>query len=103
MARALHAHTAALPLVEVRPKPCTGPGLNTEDAICNGINMAVVGGVDALILQIAASCVNSPTIFLTGGDAAPFRYTLAAAMNFRFYVRPLLTLEGIRLAAEALP
>lgn len=103
MANALHAQTAALPLVDVHSQTCSGPGLNTEDAIRNGIKMAVAGGVDALIIQLAAACANSPTVYLTGGDAAPLRYTLAAGMNFHFHVRPLLTLEGIRLAAEALP
>ena len=103
MAKALHEHTAGLPLVEPAAQPSPAPGLSTETAIQSGTVWAVAGGIDALINQLAAACPKSPCVYLTGGDAAPLKNALAAGMNFRFHVRPMLTLEGIRLAAEVLP
>jgi type III pantothenate kinase len=103
MAKALHDYTAKLPLVEPVPQAPLTVGLTTETAIQLGIFGALAGGVDTLVNGLAASCPKSPSVYLTGGDATRVKNALTTGMNFRFHVRPLLTLEGIRLAAEALP
>lgn len=103
MAKALHHYTAKLPYVEPAPHPGHAPGQDTVSAIQIGTVWAVAGGVDALVNQLAAACPKVPCVYLTGGDAAPLKNALAAGMNFRFHVRPMLTLEGIRIAAERLP
>lgn len=103
MAKALHDYTAKLPIVEPAPQSLQSPGLTTETAIQCGIFGALAGGVDTLVNGLAASCPKSPSVYLTGGDAARLKNALTTGMNFRFHVRPLLTLEGIRIAAEALP
>jgi type III pantothenate kinase len=106
MARALHEHTALLPLVEVPPAPPALPGLSTPTAVQAGVFYAVLGGIQALTRQFAPHGSPVPHVFLTGGDARlldrawnQFRPAVEAAPA----VWPWMTLEGIRLAAEALP
>jgi type III pantothenate kinase len=111
MAQALHDYTALLPLVEVRSTNPPLPGTLTEGAIAGGIFWAVAGGIKALVRQLAArgreladphhsgSPLHSVVVFLTGGDAR----LLAPVMDVEVQVWPTMTLEGIRLAAEALP
>jgi type III pantothenate kinase len=111
MAQALHDYTALLPLVEVRASNPALPGTSTEDAIAAGVFWAVAGGIKALVRQLAARAreladphlagprPHPPIVFLTGGDA----HLLAPVMDADIQVWPTMTLEGIRLAAEALP
>lgn len=104
MAESLHRWTAQLPLVEADAVPDEHPpGKNTRDAIRAGIRYAIVGAAYLLVDRYWAVCATSPWVFVTGGAAGdlgeidfgdPF-------MGTRFV--PTLTLEGIRLAAEALP
>lgn len=104
MARSLHEHTAKLPLVDVRPEPpVTIWGDNTEEAIALGIANAVRGVADQMVWDWAAANVWPPFVFVTGGDAGyldGFEFTADVAGVVR---DPHLTLDGIRLAAEALP
>jgi len=103
MAAALHDYTALLPLVagaEARPPSV---GKNTTAAIEAGILYAVAGGINQLILcqlnvhyQQQVPLVK-PAVFLTGGDA-PF---LQWAIDHRAVLWPEMTLEGLRLSAEA--
>ena len=103
MAESLHAHTAKLPLVDALALPeAEPPGKNTRDAILAGIRYAIVGAAYMLVDRYAAIC-GSPWVFVTGGAAGdlgeinfgdPFVGTRAV---------PTLTLEGIRIAAEAMP
>jgi type III pantothenate kinase len=99
MARALHDHTALLPLVEVT-EPCPYvPGLATEQAMQAGVYYAVVGGIDTLIGLLRARSPGETHVFLTGGDAR----LLSPAVDRRAELWPEMTLEGIRLSAEAQP
>jgi type III pantothenate kinase len=110
MAEALHEHTALLPLMAVKETNPPLPGTSTEDAIAAGIFWAVVGGIKALVRQLAARAreladpqTGPPShpvvVFLTGGDA----HLLGPVMDADVEVWPAMTLEGIRLSAEALP
>lgn len=102
MARALQEHTAKLPLVEVGHPENRPPAKNTSDAIRWGILCAVGGGMVELTSLIADDCPTKPHLFLTGGGAAVFAgYGLPWVEKLEHV--PSLNLEGIRLAAEALP
>jgi type III pantothenate kinase len=111
MAKALHDYTASLPLVEIDWTNPPLPGNSTSGAIKAGVFWAVAGGVKAVLRQMAGrfrSSVKShleqnispdPVVFLTGGDGA----LLAPVMDSHVQYWPEMTLEGIRVAAEALP
>jgi type III pantothenate kinase len=99
MARALHDYTALLPPVEVTQPPPYFPGLSTTQAMQAGVYYATAGGINTLIGLL---CVRSPQpthIYLTGGDAA----LLSGAVDPRAELWPEMTLEGLRLSAEAQP
>ena len=98
MALALHEHTALLPLVEIQ-KPPPVLGTSTTDAMRSGIYYAVVGAINTAGVTSCANCSLAPTIFLTGGDAA----LLKECVDNRAIFWPEMTLEGVRLAAEAQP
>ncbi len=97
MAKALHDYTAQLPLIGVPKKLPTVPGLATASAIENGIYWAVVGGILALVATYSRHFDAVPQLFLTGGDAS----LVSAAALGKAHLEPLLTLEGVRLAAVA--
>jgi len=99
MAKALHEHTALLPLVEITTPPPYLPGLSTVPAIKVGVYHAVAGGIHRLIGLLSAQTAAEPHIFLTGGDAS----LLANVVELRAECWPEMTLEGIRLSAEAQP
>ena len=105
MAKALRDNTAALPLlcIDTDPKKANPPlpGTSSASAMTAGIYWAVAGGIKAILRQLVASAGASRKreVFLTGGNA---RY-LAPVMDPEVHVWPEMTLEGIRLAAEALP
>lgn len=101
MSQALHAYTSKLPLVTLSGPTPAVPGQNTEAAIRAGVFWAVAGGIRALVQQTAEriEAHRYPEVYLTGGDAA----LLAAALDPSVHVWPEMTLEGIRLAADALP
>ena len=105
MAASLHEYTALLPLVggaEANPPPV---GKNTAAAIEAGIHHAVAGGVNQLIRwQLGAHYPRvkhsaKPAVFLTGGDAL----LLQKSIDNHAVLWPEMTLEGLRLSAEALP
>jgi type III pantothenate kinase len=103
MARALHEHTAKLPHVDpTEPLKDPRPGKNTVTAIRLGIESALVGGIHALACFFADEGGVLPWLFITGGG-----HKLLDGYrpeNFaRMKIVPALTLEGIRIAAEALP
>jgi type III pantothenate kinase len=95
MTTALHEHTAQLPLVEVKKLPEI-PARNTADAIEAGVLHAVLGGIER-VLQFLFSEHTNALVYLTGGDAA----LLSPLLVMPHLVEPLLTLDGIRLAAES--
>jgi type III pantothenate kinase len=98
MAVALHTYTALLPLVEV-PRAVPGvPGTATPAAVTAGIFWAVAGGIRGLIEAYAKLGRAAPEVYLTGGDGELLAAVLPGAVCW-----PGMTLEGIRLTAEALP
>jgi type III pantothenate kinase len=104
MARSLHEYTAKLPLVEIDPElPVTIWGENTETAIELGIANAILGVADQMVWDWASRRETPPAVFATGGDAGYFRGFVFTADVSKFEIDPTLTLDGIRLAAEALP
>src|SRR5262245_34972296 len=98
MGRALNDHTAQLPLVADFTTIGSIPPGNTEDAIREGARWALAGGVERLSRLLAEheGGYDRTDLLFTGGDAAVLRACLSAGE-----VCPSLTLEGIRLAAEA--
>jgi type III pantothenate kinase len=101
MALALHNHTALLPMVNIQQANPQLPGKSTPAAIEAGVYWAVAGGVKALLRQLTGRAGGSRhrEVFLTGGDG----HLLAPVMDSDVEVWPAMTLEGIRVAAEALP
>jgi type III pantothenate kinase len=97
MARALHEHTALLPQVEITDVPNV-LGRDTVQAMHAGIFWAAAGAIKALVRLLGAGQdVHRREVFLTGGDAA----LLAPVMDPDVTHWPEMTLEGIRIAAEA--
>jgi type III pantothenate kinase len=103
MAEALHDYTALLPLLHVH-EPAPLPARSTPTAMQAGIFWAVAGGIRAICEGLAVEHRDAD-VFLTGGDAAKLesslRETLPTALADSLRVVPWLTLDGIRLAAEA--
>jgi type III pantothenate kinase len=108
MARALHEFTARLPLIDPTEFPTDEfPGKTTTAAIRLGIDAALAGGMFQLVSLTAQRCITPPWLFLTGGGAYLLDgYELDRCSPpdvARLQRCPTLTLEGIRIAAEALP
>lgn len=104
MARSLFRRTAKLPRVRLtRAVPTRAWGANTADAIDLGVASAVLGAADQLVWDWAARGSAPVRVFVTGGDAGYFHDFVFTADVDDVVQEPLLTLEGIRLAAEALP
>jgi type III pantothenate kinase len=104
MARALRDHTAALPLVDAEPQGlCDYCGKNTVDAIQIGIQLALIGAADEAVLQFAYDVKQPVSVFITGGGMRYFASAEFAAETREIVLDPLLTLDGVRIAAEALP
>ena len=102
MGRALHELTAKLPLIDLSEVPVAGvPGRNTTDAIRAGIAAAIQGGVGILIERLVIQHP-WPWLFVTGGARGSLSKHLFRGVD-EVIERPELTLEGIRIAAEALP
>jgi len=99
LTRSLHEHTALLPLVEINLPPPSLLGTSTPSAIAGGVYWGTAGAINALTSHFMGMGIWAPTIFLTGGDAPLFREVIDHPTIFW----PEMTLEGIRLAAEALP
>jgi type III pantothenate kinase len=97
MGEALHDYTALLPRVGVPQLPPDWPGKDTESAVAAGIYWAVAGGGRTLLDRWSASLSVKPRVFLTGGDGP----RLASAFP-EAEIWPAMTLEGIRLSAEAI-
>ncbi len=104
MGRALHEFTARLPLIDLaeRVEDLWGPAKNTADAIRLGIDAAAGAGVAQLVDLFIDHCRVPPLVFVTGGGGHLIAgYSFERASGVREV--PTLNLEGIRIAAEALP
>src|SRR5262249_43303846 len=97
MARSLDNFTALLPLVEVPESIPAVPGKNTVDAIQAGLRGAAAGGIQAVIDRLAEQGATDPEVFLAGGDGPLLRQALHGEVQ----LWPMMTLEGILLAAAA--
>lgn len=113
MSRALHDYTALLPVVEVT-QPAVMPARSTVTAIQAGVFWAVAGGIAALVRQLTETDEEHPSaqqgteIFLTGGDALILEQPLRSCLRSpddatKLVAWSAMTLEGLRLAAEAQP
>ena len=104
MARALHEHTAKLPLSEPRDDHADSEplGKNTEAAIRAGILAAFRVGVIDLLASYESLCRVPPQTFLTGGCSHLLEGWYPMDLPKPVTI-PALNLEGIRIAAEALP
>jgi type III pantothenate kinase len=104
MAKALRRYTDRLPLVDPEPWDKYGYcGKNTVDAIQIGITSAIIGAADDAILSFEHDMQQPVSVFITGGDRHYFSRDDFAADTREVVIDPLLTLDGIRIAAEALP
>jgi type III pantothenate kinase len=99
MSKALHDYTALLPLVDPPPQIPPFPATSTETAMQAGIFWAAAGGVLGLIRSLSLASGPTPEVYVTGGDGG----LLAKGLAGKFMLWPDMTLEGIRLSAEALP
>jgi type III pantothenate kinase len=97
MAKALHDYTALLPLLPPSDKPPAVPGTTTPAAMELGLFWAVAGGIAALLREYRSLCRSEIEVFLTGGDGPRLESVIPEAQPW-----PEMTLEGIRLSAEAL-
>lgn len=99
MLKALHEHTAALPLLEFAPPdPARGVfGLDTRHAMILGVQAAVRGLVREAIERYAQAYEAYPQIIATGGDAA----MLFENDDLIEHIVPDLQLVGILEAANA--
>ena len=102
MAESLHRFTAKLPRVPIdRVDPRDPPCKNTRTAIQTGISFAVMGGASLLVDEMTGSAKAKAWVVMTGGalgDLAGYHFGKVA----NTITDSTLTLEGIRIAAEAL-
>lgn len=71
--RALHEHTAQLPLIDFVPGSPPGIGVNTGDAIRCGVDRGVLGAVQGILAGIRRELgVDDCPCLVTGGDAEFF-------------------------------
>lgn len=97
-ARAMHAFTDVLPLVDVSNlgEPPTVLGRSTTEAMQSGLYWGALGGVRELIARYTDLTGAEPQVFLSGGAAASVVRPLAASAT----VVAELTLAGIALSAR---
>lgn len=98
MIQSLHDYTALLPRIEIPRHAPAVPGLSTTHALELGVFWAVTGGILALIAEYQKECTKTAVVFVTGGDASIVAPKIPDSIHW-----PTMTLEGIRLSAEALP
>jgi type III pantothenate kinase len=100
---ALHMATSSLPVLgsEVFEAPPPAVGKSTDEAMASGAYWGAVGAARQLIERTAATCIDAPEVFLTGGAARG----LAAHVGLGDHPArqlPQLVLTGIRLAADGM-
>jgi type III pantothenate kinase len=98
MALALHEHTALLPVIDTPHGEPAVPGAATPSAMAVGVFWSVAGGVSAILDAYRRHFDAAPAVFLTGGDGRALLDSLRQPVTYW----PNMTLEGIRIAAEAL-
>jgi type III pantothenate kinase len=96
-ARALHDHTAKLPLVPVA-KPARAVGRDTVECIQAGVFWGYLGMIEKVLERTLSELGGRPKLYATGGLSRLFAADLPKAME----VVPDLTLDGLRIAYERL-
>lgn len=98
MLSALHANTAALPVVASSHEPdaATPWGRDTTDAIAVGVRSAIVGAVHELVMRYAEHYAGYPQVVATGGDAV----RLFSNDDIVEHIVPDLQLLGIKAACD---
>lgn len=94
--RAMHEHTAALPLFEFTRPDDEPYGKNTRQAMLQGVAMGIRGLVWRLVEQYATSYGAFPQVIATGGDAE----AILGPDELINAIVPDLTLHGIAVAAR---
>lgn len=94
-ARALHEHTALLPLVEIG-QPSGTLGKDTIQAIRFGVFAMMCGALREITERYATEIGKWPPLVVSGGDAA----SVAGSCDFIDRVAPDLCLDGIALAVR---
>jgi type III pantothenate kinase len=97
MAESLQQFTAQLPKVEVTFPAPDLPARSTINAIDAGIVRAVAGGIMECVNEMQHSLESPAAVYLTGGHGPGLRRYL----TFDAVEAPLLTLQGILIAARA--
>lgn len=87
-ARAMHAYSARLPLVEPPEAPAL-VGTTTETSLAAGIHFGILGELQGYVRQLRKEA-DDLAVVLTGGDAPRF----VRGMESGIFALPLLTLEG---------
>lgn len=96
MARSLHEHTDALPLVELSDAPPPAVlGLNTAAAIQSGIHFGIRGAIHELVKQVEKKAGGQSEIYLAAAHLKTF------APDRPCFLTPFLVLAGINLVARA--
>lgn len=99
--RALHEHTAQLPLIPSESfgtAPRYSVGANTHDALCSGLYWGQVGAVRELISRMSAENSAVPChIIITGGAGELLARELSPAVSC-----PNLTIQGLAITAGIL-
>jgi type III pantothenate kinase len=104
MARSLSTNTAKLPWVDASADPADiHPGRNTKGAIEVGIAAAVIGAAKYLVREWSRNLTIAPWVFVTGGAASYLAGVAFAVEPAQVFHDRALTLDGLRMAAEALP
>lgn len=99
MAKSLGTGTAKLPVIQFDGPVPPEPGRTTEAAIRSGIYWSIVGAINGLRAAYGVFENRELPVVLTGGDAN----LIFDQINPPVHHEATLTLEGIRIAAEALP
>ncbi|MEM9658777.1 MAG: hypothetical protein AAF961_10485, partial [Planctomycetota bacterium] len=73
-------------------------GKSTEEAIASGVYWGIAGGVQRIVNQLAADCIQSPVLVATGGAAACFVQDICLQGRSAKLI-PHLTLTGIAASA----
>lgn len=95
--QALHAHTAALPLVA--PGPCRFPAPTTHEALLAGALKGMALELNGRVAQVTALLGSPPDVFVCGGEAPYFE----SYWKTPIFARPHLVLEGIWHLMQTLP
>ena len=100
---ALHTATSSLPLLgpEVFETSPAAVGKSTDEAMASGAYWGAIGAARQLIERMAATCVDAPEVFLTGGAARGLAAHVGLGDRPARHL-PQLVLSGIRLAADGM-